>query len=77
MTKRIKKTLKNYPIVGHTDQFVKRKQLKIYKERKKEKKKRWEGEEVAIYQWLLEFHIIMASEESGLMERHIVKFEIE
>ena len=24
MTKRIKKTLKNYPIVGHTDQFVER-----------------------------------------------------
>ena len=45
------------------------KQLKIYKEKK--------GEEVAIYQWLSKFHIIIASEESRLKERHIVKLEIE
>ena len=45
---------RNYPIIGHTDQFVERKQLKIYKE----KKTKWGVEEVAIYQGLLELHII-------------------
>ena len=49
------------------------KQLKIYKGKKKKKR----GEEVAIYQWLSEFYIITASKESGLMERYIVKLEIQ
>ena len=35
------------------------------------------SEEVVIYRWLLEFHIIEAFEESGLMERHMIEFEIE
>ena len=35
------------------------------------------SEEDVIYRWLLEFHIIEAFEESGLMERHMIEFEIE
>ena len=34
----MEKTLKNYRIEGHTDQFVNREQLKIYRKKKKEKK---------------------------------------
>ena len=41
-----KKHSRNYHIKSHTDQFVKRKQLKIFR------KKKMRGEEVAIYRWL-------------------------
>ena len=50
-----------------------REQLKIYKEKKYD---RWGDEEVVIYWWLSEFHIIAAFEDSRLMERHMVELEI-
>ena len=43
---------------------------KIYRGKKR-------GEKVAIYRWLLEFHIVAVFEEFGLMERHTIELEIE
>ena len=60
---------RNYPIKGHTNQFVER-TIEIYKEKNIYDKRG--GEEVVVYLWLSEFHIIVACEESRLMERHMV-----